>query len=578
LIVSNKVTVFRDLGRRLSEAQWVALGATVFALLFAWPILPHLGQFGAFHDWEFTTELHWVPYYTLVHYHQFPLWNPYKCGGMAMFANPQSRLLTPFLLLHLLFGPVIGLQLEIIAHLAIAWGGGYVLARSLGLRPLSAVTCASVFPASSWFFLHIGEGHAVFLPATYLPWAASFYGIAINRRRMLPAACGGLTIALMFFEGGLYVGIFAVVLIATIVLPMVLTRWSLWPLWSAITMAVFTAGFAAIKLLPAVAFFKLYPRGFTGGEGNQWSIIRICLFSRYQDILRSGPGSFGFQEYGAYISMTFVVLALCGSIYGWRRPLPWLIAALIFAKISQGDIGQHPLWNYLRSEKIFGGMLVAMRLPQRFLIGAVMAASVLAGIGTELLCTILRRSGPIVAGALLTIGLVDCWFIGPPNLKLIFRDKSTVLDLSPQFQQMRQLGAKGNMTHVAMANMGALECYEYTDIRTNAVGYDQPGYRGEQYLTGSGTANVVRWTPDALTYAINAPRPTVLIVNQNYNEGWRISSGRGEVFASSGLIGVRVPAGIQRLTLTYRSVPFLYGLALNLVACAAMVLLWCYDL
>ncbi len=168
--------------------------------------------------------------------------------------------------------------------------------------------------------------------------------------------------------------------------------------------------------------------------------------------------------------------------------------------------------------------------------------------------------------------------IGPPNLKLIFRDKTTVSDASPQFQQMRQLGAKGNMTHVAMANMGALECYEYTDIRTNAIGYDEPGYRGEQYLTGRGAVRVVRWTPNALTYAVSAPLPTVLIVNQNYNDGWRVSEGRGELFASDGLIGVHLPAGTQRLTLIYRSLPFLYGLALSLLACAAMLLLWVYDL
>jgi hypothetical protein len=322
----------------------------LFALAFAWPILPRLGKFGAFHDWEFSAALHWVPYYTVLHFHQLPLWNPYKCGGMPMFANPQSRVLTPFFLLHLLVGPIAGLELEVILHLAIAWSGGYVLGRALAMRPLASAACASGFAASSWYSLHLTEGHAVFLPATYLPWVGAWFCIAINRRRLLPAALGGLTIGLMFFEGGLYVGIFAIILIATITAPMVLTRLSLWPLWSAITMAVFTAGFVAIKLLPAIAFFKLYPRGVTGGEGNQWPVIQTCLFSRNQDILRVGPGSFGFQEYGAYISIAFVVLALCGAVYGWRRPWPWLIAGFIFARIAQGDTGDHPLWDYMRSE------------------------------------------------------------------------------------------------------------------------------------------------------------------------------------------------------------------------------------
>jgi uncharacterized membrane protein YfhO len=126
--------------------------------------------------------------------------------------------------------------------------------------------------------------------------------------------------------------------------------------------------------------------------------------------------------------------------------------------------------------------------------------------------------------------------------------------------------------------MGALECYEYTDITTKAVGYDQPGYRGEQYLTGPGTVAVSRWTPNALTYEVSAPMPTVLTINQNYNEGWRLSAGRGELFANGGLIGVRLPAGRQRLTLSYRSVQFLYGLVVSLLGFAAMLLLWRFDL
>src|ERR1700722_2447477 len=219
------------------EALLVTFGSLAFALLFAWPMLGHLGQFGAFHDWEFTTELHWVPYFTVLHYHQLPLWNPYKCGGMPMLGNPQSRILTPFFLLQLLTGPVLGLQLEVILHLALTWAGGYVLGRSLGLSPLGCVVCASIFPANSWFYLHIGEGHAVFLPTAYLPWIGALYTSAVNRRRLLRVGLAGLLIALCLWEGGLYVAIFGAVLIAALTLPMVIVRKSLWPLWSAAAVA-----------------------------------------------------------------------------------------------------------------------------------------------------------------------------------------------------------------------------------------------------------------------------------------------------------------------------------------------------
>ena len=567
----------RNLTANRRESFRVALGSLVFGLAFAWPILGHLGQFGAFHDWEEFTELHWVPYYTVVHFHQFPLWNPYECGGLPMFGNPQSRILTPFFLLHLLVGPVLGLQLEIILHLAIAWSGGYVLGRTIGLRPMACVASATVFAANSWFYLHIGEGHAWAMSAAYFPWLAALFCDAMNRKRLLPSALAGLLIAVIFWEGGLYPAVFACILVASIALPMMLTRWSLWPLWSGLMVAVFAGGFAAVKLLPAAEVFKMYPRGAMGGETNPWSVIQLCLFSRYQDILRDGPGSFGFQEYGAFISIFFVALAVLGAIYGWRRPLPWVISAVLFLEMARGDTGPDSLWVLIRSVRLFAGLLTAMRLPTRMLIGFALAISVLAGLGTELLCAKLRRWGVCLSAILLVAGLLDSWLVGPPNLKLIFRDTTSVVPRSMQFRQMRELGAKFNMTHVAEANMGTLECYEYTDIKTNAVGYDQRGYEGEQYLTGPGMLKLTRWTPNALSYDVTVLQPTELIVNQNYAPGWHLAEGVGKVFSEDGLIAVRLPAGKQHLKLAYVSQSFTYGLGIFVLTLAAMAILWRYE-
>jgi len=556
------------------EALLVAASSMAFGLAFAWPILGHLGKFGAFHDWEFFTELHWVAYYTVAHYHQFPLWNPYKCGGMPMFGNPQSRVLTPFFLIHLLAGPVLGAQLEIILHLAIAWAGGYVLGRTLGLSTLACVVCASVFPSNSWFFLHIGEGHAVFLPLAYMPWVGVLFCIGINRKKLFPASLAGLLIALCFWEGGLYISIFCGIFIASLAVTMTLTRWSLWPVWSAVTAAAFAAGFAAIKLLPAMEMFRAYPHPTMGGETNPWSIIALFLFSRDQDILRGGVTSFGFFEYGAYIALPFAALAVLGSISYWRRSLPWTMSAALFLFMVRGDTGAHSVWMIVRNLPLFSRLLGAMRFPTRLLGAFALPVSVLAGFGTDFLVRWLRTWGIWLSAIALAVGLIDAWLVGPPNLKLIFRDSTIQLPTSFEFRQMRQLGAKFNMTYVAVANMGALECYEYTDITTNVVGFDQQGYKGEQYLVGLGSAQLDRWTPNALTYDVTALAPTVLIVNQNYDPGWTLAEGTGEVLSSNGVLGVSIPAGKQRIKLVYRSKSFRYGIAVGTLTLLVMGLLW----
>lgn len=108
---------------------------------------------------------------TIVHFHQLPVWNPYKCGGMPMLGNPQSHFLTPWFLLTLLFGPFIGLRLEIPIYIAIAWSGAYVLARVAGTRPLGALAAAMLFATSSWFYVRVTAGLLAMCGFAYLPWA-----------------------------------------------------------------------------------------------------------------------------------------------------------------------------------------------------------------------------------------------------------------------------------------------------------------------------------------------------------------------------------------------------------------------
>jgi len=99
---------------------------------------------------------------------------------------------------------------------------------------------------------------------------------------------------------------------------------------------------------------------------------------------------------------------------------------------------------------------------------------------------------------------------------------------------------------------------------TQALGYNQAGYRGEQYLLGPGKVTLTHWTPNVLSFDVEAPASTVLIVNQNYDPGWRLAQGQGTVISSTGLIGVDIPAGRQHLVLAYGSRPFRIGLGITL--------------
>ncbi|MGZ6243901.1 MAG: hypothetical protein ACXWN9_15115, partial [Candidatus Binataceae bacterium] len=156
--------------RLRGEIGLVVLAALVFGAVFSYPLVLHPGVLSSFWDWDFAMQLTLAGYRSIIGYHQLPLWNPWKCGGAPLLANPQARILTPFFPLSLIFGPAAGAHLEVPLHLAMAWAGGYVLGRVLEMRPLGAVACASAFAASSWFPLHVASGELVMMGFCYLPW------------------------------------------------------------------------------------------------------------------------------------------------------------------------------------------------------------------------------------------------------------------------------------------------------------------------------------------------------------------------------------------------------------------------
>ena len=548
------------------EVLWVLFGSLVFALAFTYPILEHFREYGAFHDWDLITSLTWVPYYTVMHFHQFPQWDAYRCGGLPLIGNPQSRIITPFFLLDLGFGPVVGTHLEVILHIAMAFMGAYLAARVLGVRPLASFAAAAAFGSTSWFYLHAAEGHQTFLSVAFMPWIAAFFWISVECESWAAAILAGMLVALTFLEGAVYTFVWTGLLVASLTIGFARVRLSFRPIIAGALIAVSSLGFVLIKLLPALEVVRRYPREPSGGEVNPLSLLPVFLFSRNQ-IMASRPeiSSFGFWEYGAYLSIPFAVLAVIGLIGPRRRTLPWIWAGVVFLLFYMGDTGPYALWHLIRN---YGG-LSAMRLPARCLIGFVLSVSMLAAIGAELVCSKLKGGSWAVA-VLLVVGLCDAWLVGPPNLVHIFDDTDVPQPWSSEFKQTSQPMSRFHMMPNLQSNIGVIPCYDFTLITTAVKGFEDKDYAGEQYLRG-GSVSLTRWTPSALSYNVDAPAPGELVVNRNYDKWWRLTAGNGEVVSDGGLLAVKLPAGRQRLVLVYRNRRGLLGLGIAVMSFFTMV-------
>jgi hypothetical protein len=574
------------------EFAWVIVGSLAFAAVFFYPILCEISYLGpGLHGWlaagphfsnltqlpinndsDLFAQLRWVPYYTLTHYHQWPFWNPYKCGGMSMLGNPETGIVTPFLLIYLVGGLLAGIFLEIYLHIAIAFIGGYVLGRELGLRPVACIVLAGMFPSSSWLPLHIAFGHLNFLSAAYLPWIIAMLLAACRLGQAFPAAIGGIFCALTLTEGN-YTFLYAVMLVAIVATTLAVITLSVRPLIMAALVGVIAFAFGALKFIPLEEWLRIHPRPEFGASFLTWTGAIISLFSRNQDAYRLSPSVWYMVEYGGYLGAPFVALALVGIVGGPRRALPFVLGVLFFFLLFMGDTGPHALITYVREFPLGKNIGIC----GRWVIPLVFCVGVLAALGAQFVCDHWGRWGLRTAAVLLSVGLIDAWIVGSPNYRYLFHFEFERPRRSESFRQF-WVETPIFMTYIAQANMGSVNCqgFGYNVPSNSVLGYNQKGYPGE-YFMSDGTVEQTEWTPNRLSFGVSATGPTILVINQNFDIDWHLESGNGTMASDHGRLAVKVPAGNQRLTLFYRPRHIVLAFLMTLGGLIAFVLLWWWE-
>ncbi len=567
-ILANLTEVLLERGRfTRREAIITAVASTAFALIFCFPLIAHLTTGGTFDDWDLNSASQWAAYWAVRRYHQIPLWNPFECGGMPLLGDPQSHFLTPWFVLTMIFGPVVGLHLEVFIYQAIAWSGGYVLGRVLGMRRIAAICIGTAFAASSWFYLRASAGHLVIMIFVYLPWIIATGWTASERGRLRYAALCGALIAVSFFEGSPYPPLFEGLTLALVLACRAAMQLSARPLIALFVAVVFAAGFGAVKGLPAMKVIASHPRPTDVGYSNTFYALDSALLSRYQDHDRPSLNGWGFWESGAYIGL-FAVIALAGFMSP-RRALPWILTAIVLFHLSRGWTGPNSLYVWLHRMPLFS----STRLPSRLLIPFVLMVAVMAGMGIDNACSRGSPGALAVCAFLILVGGVDLMLVGQPDLHYVWMWEVPHNPVRTDFVQDRRDPALAESS-VIRDHQGVVNCYQYTDWPTEAKGWNDAGYLGEQYLKGPGTVRLEKWTPNGMRFEVDAPAASVLVVNQNYDPLWQTMSGGGRAFSSDdGLIAVPVTAGKSEVVLRYRASPALYGFAITLLTTLAAIVL-----
>jgi hypothetical protein len=295
-----------------------------------------------------------------------------------------------------------------------------------------------------------------------------------------------------------------------------------------------------------------------------------------------------------YVGFVPLLPFVVGVWVAWRRHGALLACLVLFTWISLGDHVPLDLRSVLLRLPVFDNM----RMFQRFGMVVLFSFSVFAGLGMDAIRERLARwaGKPTLAiAAVLALGcfvLFDLALVNAP----IFADAFTIpprqVETQPEFRQTAgfpvygESGGPGRWPFLhrtlsglypaTLANQGSTRGYRSLHLPSAGVPVESPGYSGEVFLKGRGSATLRAWSPDRIAVEVQAPEGGLLVVNQNFAPGWgaRAEDGVARPLQSrGGRLAVEVRSEDRGLEIVYRPTSFVVG-ALTSLAALPFLAIW----
>ena len=561
--------------RRIAGLALLSLVVSTFAW---WPMLAAypLAQGG---DGPFYHKMIEAARFSVLHFHELPLWNPYECGGVPLWDNPQGVAGAPLVWPALFLGTTRTIEIWYIVHSAIGFTCMWLLARSeFRLSRGAAFVAATTWAFCGFQNQHYSGGHFTFVPFLFFPGAILLWRRAETDMRM--AVGLGLLVALTIYEGGVYPLPHLVLMLG------VETLMRIWPArrfvaiaraGAVVVLVAFTVG--AARFLPVIDQLRSHTRPLgIETDAMQWSTLKDIFLSR--DHGRSVAGQmYVWPEFGDYLGPFILVLAVIGLFLAGVENT-WMIVLLVWAFLLMlGHVGRFAPWSLLKAH-VFP--FKEMRVPSRFVASLTMWISICAGLGIDRLAEKARRwfgakngSEPLRV-ALLGIALVGAGEMIGVGISWSAQCFTTPAEVKVEASPHLYYGGAGLAAFLDQPrqNRGRLECWEEWSFMAGAPLWNGDVTQAKSQSDGAVVEATSR-TPNTFTLDIDAKQPARILINSTYDRGWRTNVGTLDNLDRE--LVLDVPAGRHHVELRYWPHGLTLGLWLTGLGIVAVVAFFVWD-
>jgi hypothetical protein len=328
---------------------------------------------------------------------------------------------------------------------------------------------------------------------------------------------------------------------------------------------------SAVRSVPIYLALRDYPRTVPNDDAlglrDVWDMLTLRTHP-----WRVPGHPFVWPEYGSYIGLPSVILAVLGLLLSWRRGLRHLpLGLLVFGSLMLGNVGRFAPFTWLHRLPVYD----SLRVPSRFAVFVTFYLALLAAHSCDWLWHKLSRPKlTLVLGSLLVAYvLVD---LGAASYPLVSEWHQPALSHATPAETYHLVSHNYQRWYASYPrlNLGTRACY--------AGGMNWPQSRAlwdgpsPQLRVLSGHGSIENWhrTPHAVSAELTLPEPARIVVNQNYSRGY--VSSVGQVVSDHKRVALDLPAGQHRVELRYRPPEFAPTAAISGIGLALIVGLLLY--